>query len=160
MANERTPLITTVRLAPPRRYAKRNVVARFCSIALSSTLLWFFLAFVVSVLVFPNDHARRHHGEDDDWSWPGSRRRNVTYDQLRKILLDTPSSLKAEDWSKYYTSGPHLTGKNLSQVGIHGFIRKGNTTDAVTGPVDQGQVGRVWRQVGNRHVPGIHQLSG
>ncbi|KAK1837210.1 hypothetical protein QBC39DRAFT_336472 [Podospora conica] len=116
MSDEYTPLIRTVRVKRPRRYAKRNVVARFCTIAFSSTLVWLLLAFVVSVLVFPNDHVRRHRDEDDDWSWPGSRRRNVTYDQLRKILLDTPSSLKAEDWSKYYTSGPHLTGKNFSQA--------------------------------------------
>jgi len=115
MSNEHTPLIRTVRVTRPRRHAKRNVVARFCTIALSSTLVWLFLAFVVSILVFPSDHAR-HHDDDDDWSWPGSRRRNVTYDQLRKILLDTPSTLKLEDWSKYYTSGPHLTGKNFSQV--------------------------------------------
>ncbi|KAK0753907.1 hypothetical protein B0T18DRAFT_315200 [Schizothecium vesticola] len=115
MSNEHTPLIRTVRVTRPRRHAKRNVVARFCTIALSSTLVWLFLAFVVSILVFPSDHAR-HHDDDDDWSWPGSRRRNVTYDQLRKILLDTPSTLKLEDWSKYYTSGPHLTGKNFSQA--------------------------------------------
>jgi len=35
---------------------------------------------------------------------------------LRQILLDTPSSERAEEWSRYYTCGPHLAGKNLSQA--------------------------------------------
>jgi N-acetylated-alpha-linked acidic dipeptidase len=31
-------------------------------------------------------------------------------------LLDTPKEEKAQEWSKYYTSGPHLAGKNYSQA--------------------------------------------
>jgi N-acetylated-alpha-linked acidic dipeptidase len=30
--------------------------------------------------------------------------------------LYTPKESKAKEWSKYYTSGPHLAGKNLSQA--------------------------------------------
>jgi len=47
---------------------------------------------------------------------PGCKSRNVTYEQLRQLLLDTPSSGKAEEWSRYYTAGPHLAGKNYSQA--------------------------------------------
>ncbi|KAJ5735080.1 uncharacterized protein N7483_000205, partial [Penicillium malachiteum] len=47
-------------------------------------------------------------------SWPESS--GITYDQLQKILLDTPNSDKVREWSSYYTSGPHLAGKNYSQA--------------------------------------------
>ncbi|KAJ5608838.1 hypothetical protein N7528_009405 [Penicillium herquei] len=47
-------------------------------------------------------------------SWPESS--GITYDQLQKILLDTPNSDKVREWSSYYTSGPHLAGKNHSQA--------------------------------------------
>lgn len=118
MATEYTPLITTVRVAPPRRHYKRNVLGRFCTVALSSTLVWFALAFVISVIVFPHGGIPRKHRDDDtDWSWPGWDRRNVTYEELRRVILETPSSSKIEEWSRYYTAGPHLTGKNYSQVG-------------------------------------------
>ena len=32
------------------------------------------------------------------------------------MLLTTPKEEKAREWSHYYTSGPHLAGKNLSQA--------------------------------------------
>jgi N-acetylated-alpha-linked acidic dipeptidase len=35
---------------------------------------------------------------------------------LIEILASTPSEKKARKWSQYYTSGPHLAGKNLSQA--------------------------------------------
>ncbi|KAL5116337.1 hypothetical protein ACEQ8H_005795 [Pleosporales sp. CAS-2024a] len=38
------------------------------------------------------------------------------YQQLQSILLNTPDAEQARRWSKYYTSGPHLAGKNLSQA--------------------------------------------
>lgn len=64
-------------------------------------------------------HRPHHHSV---WSWPGCKHRNVTYEKLREILLSTPSSEKAEEWSRYYTSGPHLAGKNISQVGGIAFL--------------------------------------
>ena len=30
--------------------------------------------------------------------------------------MDTPEAERAEEWSRYYTAGPHLAGKNLSQA--------------------------------------------
>lgn len=118
MASEHTPLITTVRVRRQRHRYRHNVLRRFCTIALSSTLVWLFLSFLVTVIVFPRERVPRRHNPDDSWSWPGCKQRNVTYDQLRQILLDTPSSAKAEEWSRYYTSGPHLAGKNYSQASI------------------------------------------
>jgi N-acetylated-alpha-linked acidic dipeptidase len=35
---------------------------------------------------------------------------------LIDILITTPNETKAKEWSEYYTSGPHLAGKNLSQA--------------------------------------------
>lgn len=32
------------------------------------------------------------------------------------MLLDTPRPEKAREWQQYYTAGPHLAGKNLSQA--------------------------------------------
>lgn len=32
------------------------------------------------------------------------------------MLLDTPKPEKAREWQQYYTAGPHLAGKNLSQA--------------------------------------------
>lgn len=47
-------------------------------------------------------------------SWPQSD--GISYSELKKILLNTPEAEKAREWSKYYTAGPHLAGKNLSQA--------------------------------------------
>jgi N-acetylated-alpha-linked acidic dipeptidase len=35
---------------------------------------------------------------------------------LLDILASTPNEDKAHEWSQYYTSGPHLAGKNFSQA--------------------------------------------
>lgn len=114
MASEHTPLISTGRVATPRARYPHAVVRRFCTIALASTLVWFFIAVAVSLTIFPNGHS--HHAPDGGWTWPGHGRRKVSYEQLQQILLDTPSSKKAEEWSRYYTAGPHLAGKNYSQA--------------------------------------------
>lgn len=109
MPTEYTPLIATVEVAPYRRRYPHNIFRRFCTVAISSALAWSFLAFVITLTFVPT-HIPDHI------SLPGHHRRNVTHDQLRQILLDTPSRKKAREWSKYYTSGAHLAGKNYSQV--------------------------------------------
>lgn len=116
MPHENTPLITTVRVGPPRRRRSHNVLRRFCTIALSSTLLSFAFVFLVTV-VFGPDTLHRHHGHTDQpWSWPGCNGRRLSYEKLKEILLDTPSSEKAEEWNRYYTHGAHLAGQNYSQA--------------------------------------------
>lgn len=119
MPDERTPLITTVRVAPVRRRYSHNVLRRFCTIALSSILIWFAVALLVVVIVSPPSRHDDGWDWDWDWDWPGCKRRHVTYEQLREFLIDTPSSEKIEDWSRYYTAGPHLAGQNYSQVSIY-----------------------------------------
>lgn len=47
-------------------------------------------------------------------AWPESE--GISYKHLKKILLETPDGDKAREWSQYYTAGPHLAGKNLSQA--------------------------------------------
>ena len=47
-------------------------------------------------------------------AWPESD--GLSYQSLKKILSETPDPEKARGWSKYYTAGPHLCGKNLSQA--------------------------------------------
>jgi N-acetylated-alpha-linked acidic dipeptidase len=47
-------------------------------------------------------------------AWPESN--GISFEKLKQILHGTPSAVSAREWSKYYTSGPHLTGKNLSQA--------------------------------------------
>jgi N-acetylated-alpha-linked acidic dipeptidase len=47
-------------------------------------------------------------------AWPESE--GISYEELKKTLLDTPDGEKAREWSQYYTAGPHLAGKNLSQA--------------------------------------------
>ncbi|KAI1163195.1 hypothetical protein F5B18DRAFT_651919 [Nemania serpens] len=113
MANERTPLITTVVVGTPRQRYPHHNLRRFCSIALSSSLV----ALVITFLVFaayapPYSHPQPwpHH------PWPHDDRNNLTYEKLQALLLETPSAEKASEWSKYYTSGAHLAGQNLSQA--------------------------------------------
>jgi N-acetylated-alpha-linked acidic dipeptidase len=46
--------------------------------------------------------------------WPSGN--GLDYEELQTLLLGTPSAARAREWSKYYTAGPHLAGKNLSQA--------------------------------------------
>ncbi|KAK3310448.1 uncharacterized protein B0T15DRAFT_518552 [Chaetomium strumarium] len=114
MSAERTPLLSRVPVAERRPRYPHGVLRRFCTIALASTLIWFLVAVAVSSTFFPDGHS--HHDPHDRWTWPGCGKRKVDYEQLKRILLDTPSSKHAEEWSRYYTAGPHLAGKNYSQA--------------------------------------------
>lgn len=94
------------------------MLRRFCTIALSSILIWFLISIFVTIIVYPDpphhpDHPRHDHPR---WRWPGCKGRKLTYEQLKEILLETPNSEKAEEWSRYYTGGAHLAGQNYSQV--------------------------------------------
>ncbi|KAI1500144.1 hypothetical protein F5X99DRAFT_387147 [Biscogniauxia marginata] len=108
MANERTPLITTVAIGPPRQRYPHQTLRRFCTVALGSSLVALLITFLVSVVFTPFN--------DVPHSWPGHDKERLSFAELQRILLDTPSAFKASEWSKYYTAGPHLAGKNLSQA--------------------------------------------
>ncbi|KAL3425327.1 PA domain-containing protein [Phlyctema vagabunda] len=112
--SERTPLITTVVVAPRRQRYQHGVVRRFCTIALGSTLVFAVFFFIVPLILYPMHHHRHQFPERPPPS--DDRRSSISYSELQTILLETPEAEKAQEWSKYYTSGPHLAGKNYSQV--------------------------------------------
>jgi len=119
MPSERTPLIQTVRVVHRRRRYRHSTCRRFCCLALTSTLIFALICFLLQILLLP-----RHYGSIISYlpwsipypslSWPETN--GISYKQLQDILLDTPNEGEARKWSKYYTAGPHLAGKNLSQA--------------------------------------------
>jgi N-acetylated-alpha-linked acidic dipeptidase len=118
MADERTPLIQVVRVAPPRERYSHSTVRRFCTIALACTLIVIVVLFLVPLRWLPSSGRPARSKPWDDQlphqAWPGGV--GLEYDELLEILMETPDPQKARDWSEYYTSGPHLAGKNLSQA--------------------------------------------
>ncbi|KAI1326168.1 Zn-dependent exopeptidase [Xylariaceae sp. FL0255] len=109
MADERTPFITTVAVGTPRPRYTHHIIRRFCTIACISSLIALFITFIAVTFFTPTDH---HH----DGHPHRGHRKHFKYEKLQEILLDTPDASKASEWSKYYTAGPHLAGKNLSQA--------------------------------------------
>ncbi|KAI4279500.1 MAG: hypothetical protein LQ337_000201 [Flavoplaca oasis] len=125
-SNEQTPLLTTVHVVPRQPRYRHSTLRRFCTVALSTTLVVVVVLFLIPINWLP------HHTWDNGWdnkhpplpllwstdyphhSWPASQ--GLTYQELQDILLNTPSETKAREWSQYYASGPHLAGKNLSQA--------------------------------------------
>ena len=126
MASESTPLLQTDDVARAREKLKHPAIRRGFTIILSCVVL-----FAVGVFLF--FFATRSQSSDEDsstplnhtgaswWSssvpsrsWPESS--GLHFKDLEKIFLKTPNETLIEEWSKYYTSGPHLAGKNLSQA--------------------------------------------
>ena len=118
MPSERTPLIQTVNVNQrPPRYT-HSTFRRFCTLALASIVIFAILCAVIPIATVNH---RSRAGSYLPWStpyrktsWPAST--GLSFDKLRGILLDTPDEDRAREWSKYYTAGPHLAGKNLSQA--------------------------------------------
>ncbi|SPO07642.1 related to glutamate carboxypeptidase II [Cephalotrichum gorgonifer] len=115
---ENTPLISTVRVGnPPRRY-HHNVLRRFCTIALTSILTYSFLSFVILLIIDETGHHHGRHGHgffNDVWT-EGRPSKSLSHDELRELLLSAPSAEGAEEWSRYYTAGDHVAGRNYSQA--------------------------------------------
>jgi N-acetylated-alpha-linked acidic dipeptidase len=59
---------------------------------------------------------RDHDGHHSGLLLQSKPNEGLTYPELVKLLTGTPEENKAREWSEYYTSGPHLAGKNLSQA--------------------------------------------
>lgn len=117
--DERTPLVQTVSARQPRRRFPHSTFRRFCTIALSSCLVIVVIGFLIpwSVVRQHKNHPHhRPHGSKPPIpaSWPAST--GLNFSDLKNIFIDTPDPDQARRWSKYYTSGPHLAGKNLSQA--------------------------------------------
>jgi N-acetylated-alpha-linked acidic dipeptidase len=130
--NERTPLIAVVHYppAPPRRRAQYNhsICRRICTTVLALILLLVLTIFILFLFIIPDcdSHNRRNrHGRNDLCipKHPLFRDNSasihttaVGYEDLLALLAATPNETKAREWSEYYTAGPHLAGKNLSQA--------------------------------------------
>lgn len=116
--DERTPLISTVSVTQRPRRIPHATLRRFCSVALGSCLVAIVICLFLPITVFPHAHDSvpsyfpwsRPHPR----SWPQSA--GLNFEELLELLLETPSEDKARAWSEYYTAGPHLAGKNLSQA--------------------------------------------
>ena len=111
--SEGTPLLQTVVLTAPRQRYSHSYIRRFCTAALLFTLIVVVIFFLVPGRWLPGNPS------ESEWapalsSWPESS--GLRYEDLQKVLLETPKEEKAREWSKYYTSGPHLAGRNLSQA--------------------------------------------
>lgn len=122
MANEHTPLLQTVGVAPRRQRYSHSIIRRFSTIALTTTLLIIVALFLLPIGLLPSSN-RHGYGISPyfPWSspyphksWPASE--GLSYKELQDILLTTPKEDKAKEWSEYYTAGPHLAGKNFSQA--------------------------------------------
>ncbi|KAH6663241.1 hypothetical protein B0J14DRAFT_630920 [Halenospora varia] len=113
--DERTPLITTVQVAPRRQRYQHSVVRRFCTVALSSSLVALVVLFLLPIVFIPRHHRHWEHPPPSPHP-PNQTPNAITFAELQEILISTPKEEKAQEWSKYYTSGPHLAGKNYSQV--------------------------------------------
>ncbi|KAF4976635.1 hypothetical protein FZEAL_6728 [Fusarium zealandicum] len=110
MADENTPLIQTVRVGPPRRRYPHQTCRRFSTIACTVLLICGFGSFIFhAFFIWPRHNHHGRHG-----SWPGKG--HISPEEVERILFDTPDPKKAEEWSRYYTSGPHLAGANYSQA--------------------------------------------
>ncbi|KAK4195101.1 hypothetical protein QBC40DRAFT_212200 [Triangularia verruculosa] len=116
---------------PPPRPRPHSVLRRFCTVALASTLIWILVAPLGSILT--GDWLNSRSDEGNVQSWPGHQSK-VDQEELRQILRDVPSSEQAMQWSYFYTSGPHLAGKNYTQAlltqqkwkewGLHSYINE------------------------------------
>lgn len=123
MADEHTPLIAVVQTRPARDRYPHHTLRYICTLVLSSTL---FLGLAAVILVLNFTNPPNNDDIDARWSvyvpfahniptsWPKST--GLDYSDLEDILSTTPNAEKAREWSQYYTSGPHLAGKNLSQA--------------------------------------------
>lgn len=105
--NEKTRLLFQKVIVPPRKEYIPRLFRHLCTSILVTVL-------VVSVCLFArkNDWAQ---GPNIFGPWP-LRSEGLSLKELQEILLTTPQEDKAREWSQYYTAGPHLAGKNLSQA--------------------------------------------
>jgi N-acetylated-alpha-linked acidic dipeptidase len=124
MADESTPLIQRVDVRPHRDRYPHHRLRFVCTTLLSATIIAGGLA---AVFIFTFAPAGKEEVAPasrlspsllstsqipDGWA----RKTALEFEDLATTLLEIPNAEKAEEWSRYYTSGPHLAGKNLSQA--------------------------------------------
>ncbi|KAJ5678839.1 hypothetical protein N7462_007083 [Penicillium macrosclerotiorum] len=116
--SETTPLLE-VSVAPRRPRYPHHALRRTCTYLLGSLLIIVVILFLIPSAILPREHS-------SIWcylpwarpfphaAWPQGN--GLPYDQLQQVLVNTPSAENVRAWSQYYTAGPHLAGKNLSQA--------------------------------------------
>ena len=120
--SEETPLLQTVVVNAPRERYSHSYIRRFCTAALTFTLIVVLILFLVPGRWLPGNESESEwlptlvpwRSPHSHKAWP--KNGGMNFEELQKILLETPQEEKAREWSQYYTSGPHLAGKNLSQA--------------------------------------------
>ena len=111
---ERTPLIQRVPVAPPHQRYHHHGLRRFSTMVLASALIMSAGVFLIRDWGDGGKRFSMFSESQPHRAWPESE--GLSYSDLQKVLLETPSGDKAREWSQYYTAGPHLAGKNLSQA--------------------------------------------
>jgi N-acetylated-alpha-linked acidic dipeptidase len=126
--DENTPLIAVVevRNPPPRPLYRHSTIRRLCSCCLGSLLVFFLIAVGLVLIFVPDCEGKRQWRNKNGLpclpKLPFPKHggqvttQAMTYESLVGILQSTPNETMAREWSKYYTSGPHLGGKNRSQA--------------------------------------------
>lgn len=116
--DEHTPLIQTVVVTRRRPRFPHGTFRRFCTICLSVCVILVVIGLFLPVAILPREHGSIGSylpwGRPFPKSWPESN--GISYQELKEIVMKTPNEEKLRNWSKYYTAGPHLAGKNLSQA--------------------------------------------
>lgn len=115
---ETTPLLA-VHVAPQRYRYPHHAVRRTCTFLLAVLLVIVTILFLIPSAAFSRDSGSiwsflPWKSSLPHSSWPQGN--GLGFEQLQQILLNTPSAAKVREWSSYYTAGPHLGGKNLSQA--------------------------------------------
>lgn len=122
--SERTPLLAVVQTRPARDRYPHHTLRYICTLVLSAVLLLGISAVILVFAFLPLDETEEASAswrahltgavQKPPSSWPKSA--GISYEGLQKLLMEVPDTDKAREWSQYYTSGPHLAGKNLSQA--------------------------------------------
>src|SRR4051794_26491994 len=89
-SNERTPLITTIRVAPPRQRYSHGIVRRFCTIALSASLIALVVLFLLPVSLLDRRHHHHRRPSHPSPSPPDHGRSALSFKELQEILIETP----------------------------------------------------------------------
>ncbi|KAE8151884.1 hypothetical protein BDV25DRAFT_138483 [Aspergillus avenaceus] len=117
--SESTPLLREVDVAPTRHRYPHDKLRRLCTYSLGMLLVIATVLFLLPSAVLPREHGSiwSYFPGSNPFphsSWPHSY--GLSYKDLQTILQETPTPEKEREWSSYYTAGPHLAGKNLSQA--------------------------------------------
>lgn len=114
--DERTPLVQTVIVTRREPRYSHSTFRRFCTILLACLLVLVLIGFLLPFALFPHKH---HHDPHHHWDFASAfspKSRGLPFEELQSILLSVPDETRTRKNSEYYTSGPHLAGKNLSQA--------------------------------------------